>query len=77
MRGLSVATVTWDIPADATPGIYRIQHFGYQKPFLCMYHMMHLAQLAEEVGVIYTPFLIFIYLLLVFQDLLGNAFTSM
>ena len=29
--GESLANVTWDIPSDATPGTYRIQHFGYHK----------------------------------------------
>ena len=32
--GESLATVTWDIPGDATVGTYRIQHFGYYKQFL-------------------------------------------
>ena len=29
--GESLATVTWDIPSDAIPGTYCIQHFGYHK----------------------------------------------
>lgn len=35
LLGHSVATITWDIPSGATPGVYRIQHFGYHKPLLC------------------------------------------
>ena len=31
ISGESLATVTWDIPSDAIPGTYRIQHFGYHK----------------------------------------------
>lgn len=31
ISGESLANVTWDIPSDAIPGTYRIQHFGYHK----------------------------------------------
>lgn len=30
----SVVTVEWTIEPSASPGTYRIQHFGYYKPFL-------------------------------------------
>lgn len=32
LEGHSVATIEWDIPATATAGTYRIQHFGYHQP---------------------------------------------
>ncbi|MDZ7784761.1 MAG: hypothetical protein U5K56_18055 [Halioglobus sp.] len=28
-RGANVARVSWEIPAHADPGRYRIRHFGY------------------------------------------------
>ena len=33
VRGESLATVVWDIPADVTPGTYRIHHYGHHKTF--------------------------------------------
>ncbi|XP_064457109.1 neutral ceramidase B-like [Ornithodoros turicata] len=32
--GHSQVTVTWDIPKDAEPGLYRIRHFGHSKNLL-------------------------------------------
>eukprot|EP00118_Oscarella_pearsei_P029107 m.3678 g.3678 ORF g.3678 m.3678 type:complete len:694 (+) comp9685_c0_seq1:22-2103(+) len=32
--GESLATVEWHIDAEAKPGAYRIQHFGYHKPLI-------------------------------------------
>jgi len=30
----SYATIEWEIPPNATPGTYRIRHFGYEKSLL-------------------------------------------
>lgn len=32
--GHSEATVMWEIPQDAAPGVYRIRHFGHSKNIL-------------------------------------------
>lgn len=31
IEGKSNAVISWDIPADTKPGVYRIKHFGYRK----------------------------------------------
>ena len=46
----SYATISWEIPADALPGTYRISHFGDYKHFLGTVHPFSGSSSEFEVG---------------------------